>query len=251
MWCSLFADIITALALSIVVYFDARAIGQHGSVSAFSSIGGVPFFLGVAIYAFEGVGMTLPLELSMKDKEKFGVTLGGAMVVTLTLYATFGSMGYFAFGSDTMDIITLNLQLGVVAKVVKMGLCISLFFTFPVMMHPVYDIYERRVHGSTWYRRLGENKVIAMYAIIAVLRLLVVCAIAGVAVGVPHFSAFLALVGSSVCTLLAFVMPALIHLRVMKEGLTPWTYSVDYFLIAFGCLFGLWGTYDAVIGILL
>ena len=46
---------------------------------ALEAFGGLSVFLygvGVAVYAFEGVGMVLPLESEAKDKDKFGKVLG-------------------------------------------------------------------------------------------------------------------------------------------------------------------------------
>lgn len=54
-------------------------------------------------------------------------------------------MGYLAFGEATQDIITFNLPNNWMAAVVKLALCIGLFFTFPAMMIPVYEIVERNL----------------------------------------------------------------------------------------------------------
>ena len=48
-----------------------------------------------------------------------------------------------AFGENTQDIITLNLPPNWTSTVVKISLCIGLFFTFPIMLIPVYEIIER------------------------------------------------------------------------------------------------------------
>lgn len=53
--------------------------------------------------------------------------------------------GYLAFGKETQDIITFNLPNNWMAAAVKLSLCIGLFFTFPPMMIPVYQIVERKL----------------------------------------------------------------------------------------------------------
>ncbi|KAB5561324.1 hypothetical protein DKX38_006281 [Salix brachista] len=50
-----------------------------------------------------------------------------------------GVLSYFAFGEDTKNIIITNLGLGLLSNLVQIGLCINLFFTFPLMMNPVYE----------------------------------------------------------------------------------------------------------------
>ena len=42
------------------------------------------------------------------------------------------------------DIITTNFGQGLLSSLVQLGLCINLFFTFPLMMNPVYEVAERR-----------------------------------------------------------------------------------------------------------
>ncbi|KAE8037193.1 hypothetical protein FH972_009803 [Carpinus fangiana] len=42
--------------------------------------------MGVAIYSFEGVGMVLPLESEMKDKDKFGKVLALTMAFISLMY---------------------------------------------------------------------------------------------------------------------------------------------------------------------
>lgn len=61
------------------------------------------FFYGlsVAVYAFEGIGMVLPLESKAKDKKKFGGVLALAMMIISLLYGAFGALGYLAFGEET------------------------------------------------------------------------------------------------------------------------------------------------------
>ena len=60
----------------------------------------------------------------------------------------FGIAGYLSFGPDTKEIITLNLEPegGIdFALIVKVCLCFSLFFTYPVMMFPVTKIITPKV----------------------------------------------------------------------------------------------------------
>jgi len=45
---------------------------------------------------------------------------------------------------------------------------------------------------------------------------------------------FISLIGSSVCSLLGFVFPAMFHLKVGSVGMPLWEKVLDYFLIVFG-----------------
>lgn len=248
---SLFADVVKMAALSMILFYDVRELQDFQGASAFTSASSIPFFLGIAVYAFEGVGMTLPLELSVKDKNKFGSTLALALSIIAVVYALFGSMGYLAFGKETRDIITLNLPQGIITHCVKVGFCISLFFTFPVMMHPVYEIFERRISLSSWFQNNigihGEEKQTAFFS---ALRAVIVVFVAYLAISIPQFSTFLSIIGSSVCSLLAFIIPGLLHLRAMGEDIEKTDLFADWFLIVFGAIFGIWGTIDTIRGLI-
>ncbi|GAA0142320.1 hypothetical protein LIER_03248 [Lithospermum erythrorhizon] len=55
----------------VMIFLQSKPIVQaFGSVSVFF------YGLGVSVYAFEGIGMVLPLEAKAKDKQRFGKILG-------------------------------------------------------------------------------------------------------------------------------------------------------------------------------
>ncbi|KAL5058262.1 hypothetical protein RYX36_029866 [Vicia faba] len=179
--------------------------------------------------------MVLPLESETKNKEKFGRVLGLGMGMISLLFGAFGLLGYFAFGEETKDIITTNLGQGLVSVVVQLGLCVNLFITFPLMMNPVYEVFERRFWDSRYCLWL---------------RWLLVLVVSLVALFVPNFADFLSLVGSSVCVVLGFVLPALFHCMVFKEEL-GWRCMVsDGAIMVFGFVVAVYGTYSSVSEIL-
>lgn len=230
---SIFADFANGISMAVVMQQDVATIIKKGisTVSANQGLSTLPFAIGVAIYAYEGVGLVLPLESSMKERKNFGRVLGLAMVCITLIYITFGLLGYFAFGDETLDIVTLNLGSSWKTTVVKLGLCVGLFFTFSVMMYPVHEVMEQRLAR-------GRPSMI--------LRTLIVMAATLCAVAVPHFGDFLSLVGNSVCCMLAFVMPALIHMKAHKEDISRSLLGLDYAIIAFGVSYGVLGTISAL-----
>lgn len=146
---SIFADIVDLGAMGVVMVEDVLLIIRNRpEVRAFGGLSVFFYGMGVAVYAFEGIGMVLPIESETREKEKFGRILGLSMAFISLLYGSFGVLGYFAFGNETKDIITANLGAGLISSLVQLGLCINLFFTFPLMMNPVYEIAERRFWGG-------------------------------------------------------------------------------------------------------
>ncbi|KAF8113282.1 hypothetical protein N665_0052s0005 [Sinapis alba] len=229
---SIFADVVDLGAMAVVIVEDVKiAVEQRPDVVAFGGMSVFFYGMGVAVYAFEGVGMVLPLESEMKDKEKFGKVLALSMGVIALIFGAFGVLGYMAFGDETMDIITANLGPGLVTSLVKLGLCINLFFTFPLMMNPVFEIVERRFWSG-------------MYCVW--LRWLLVLAVTLVALLVPNFADFLSLVGSSVCCALGFVLPALFHLMVFKDEIGWKQQTLNSGIVVLGLVLAVSGTWSSL-----
>lgn len=111
---SIFADICNVLAMTLVVKEDVQKIlGGEFSFSdrkaVSSNIRGLPFAGGMAVFCFEGFGMTFALESSMRERGRFSKLLAQAFTGITLVYVTFGFFGFMAYGDDTKDIVTLNL----------------------------------------------------------------------------------------------------------------------------------------------
>ncbi|KAL7612968.1 amino acid transporter AVT3C [Lactuca sativa] len=233
---SIFADVVDLGAMGVVmveeviIYLNSSPVLQaFGGFSAFF------YGIGVAVYSFEGIGMVLPIETEMENKNKFGKVLGITIAFIAIMFASFGIFGYFAFGDETKDIITTNLGQGWLSSVVQLGLCLNLFFTFPIMMNPVYEVFERMFcegRYSLWVR----------WVTVLVVSLVALC--------VPNFADFLSLVGSSVCIVLGFVLPALFHLMVYRNELGWIGWVKDGALVVFGALLAISGTWSSLLEIL-
>ncbi|KAK9287161.1 hypothetical protein L1049_015572 [Liquidambar formosana] len=229
---SIFADVVDIGAMGMVMIEDIFVfLKQRPAVEAFGGLSMFFYILGVAVYSFEGIGMVLPIESEMKEKEKFGKILGWAMAFITLMYGGFGVLGYFAFGEETKDMITANLGKGLVNTLVQLGLCINLYFTFPLMMNPVYELVERRFCGGRYCLWL---------------RWVLVLVVSLVALTVPNFTDFMSLVGSSVCCALAFVFPALFHLLVFKDEMGWKGLFLDVAFVVLGIGLGISGTWYAL-----
>jgi len=236
---SLFADVVNITGLCAVLYEDYQVSvnnSEHGRGDEDLTAINYSSFLyvtGVAIYSLEGVGLVLPLESSHVCRDEFPSVMKKTIFGITSLMIVFGCSGYYAFGSLTESPITLNLG-GEWATVVKLCLCVGLYLTFPMMMFPVNEVLEDFFLSEKMPK---PNRVF---------RTCVVIASATIAYAVPNFGQFLSLVGSSICTLLAFILPCYFHLMAFgRQGLSYWEILLDYFLIGFGVLFGVLGTYES------
>ncbi|CAN6314706.1 unnamed protein product [Urochloa humidicola] len=248
---SILADACTVLAVATVVKQDVELLSTRGAppFAGRSAVAadprGVAFACGFAVFCFEGFCMTLALEASMSDRTKFRPVLFHAIAGVTAVYACFGAAGYLAYGDATMDIVTLNLPNTWSTAVVKVAMCVALALTFPIMMHPIHEIVEARLLG--WLRRKqrgGGGGGVVERAAVQASRVAVVAALCAVACFVPAFGSFASLVGSTVCALLSFVLPALFHIRV--AGASAMKRAVDWGILVFGLAFAAHGLYTVV-----
>uniref|UniRef100_A0A6N2N5X5 Amino acid transporter transmembrane domain-containing protein n=1 Tax=Salix viminalis TaxID=40686 RepID=A0A6N2N5X5_SALVM len=221
---SIFADICNVLAMAIVVKEDIDKVisgefrfGDRTAIT--SSIGGLPFAGGMAVFCFEGFGMTLSLEASMKEKGGFASLL-----------------------AKTFSGITL----------LYVGLCLGLAFTFPIMAHPIHEIVEGKLRKSEWIRKVsykeGENPTLVGKFGTYLSRAILIVVLALVASFVPGFGEFASLVGSTVCALISFVLPATFHLKLFGSSLRFWQKALDYVFLIGGLLFAAHGFYNSIVG---
>lgn len=63
---SMLANILQFVGLGIIFYYLLQDIPPVSQRKVFASVGQLPLYFGTAIYAFEGIGIVLPLENSMK-----------------------------------------------------------------------------------------------------------------------------------------------------------------------------------------
>ncbi|CAL4936710.1 unnamed protein product [Urochloa decumbens] len=245
---SILADACTVLAVATVVKQDAELLatrGAAGRAAVAADPRGVAFAAGFAVFCFEGFCMTLALEASMSDRTRFRAVLSHAIAGVTAVYACFGAAGYLAYGDATMDIVTLNLPNTWSTAAVKVAMCVALALTFPVMMHPIHEIVEARL--LAWLRKQHAAGGVVERAALQASRVAVVAALCAVACFVPAFGAFASFVGSTVCALLSFVLPALFHLRVVgAAGASAARRGVDWGILGFGLAFAAHGMYTVV-----
>jgi proton-coupled amino acid transporter len=242
---SIFADVCNVLAMAIVIKEDLQLFDHpFANRSAFNGLWAVPFTFGVAVFCFEGFSMTLALEASMAERRKFRWVLSQAVAAIITVYVCFGVCGYLAYGDATKDIITLNLPNNWSSVAVKVGLCIALAFTFPVMMHPIHEIVETRFRSSGCFQKLSHSG--AEWLGLPSSRILVVAILTVVASFIPAFGSFISFVGSTMCALLSFVLPALFHLSIVGSSMSLWRRVLDYVILLFGLAFAGYGLVSAL-----
>jgi proton-coupled amino acid transporter len=228
---SLLANTANFCALSSVLFQDYESYEPHNDTIHMVQFGGFLYIIAITIYSMEGIGLVLSLNASCQQQSRFPWLLSVTLACISCFMVVFGTAGYVAFGDLTLAPITLNLTSHWSSTFVKLALCLGLYLTYPIMMFPIWNIWENEHTTAT--RRIA-------------LRTGVVVCSAMVAFAVPNFGKFLSLVGSSICTLLGFVFPCYFHLKVLGSELSWWEWVLNVVILVGGALFGLMGTFQSV-----
>ena len=211
---SIVADVTMAFALGTVFYYCKTEMDAHAEEGVevqrlHSDTSMVPYFFGVCIYCYEGIGMVIPIQNAMRNKHQFKLVWGLNMVLVTLLFWGVGFVGYYAYGVSVRESISSNLPAFEKLQVmVQIALSVGLYFTFPVMMFPVYQILDSYRGAKDAEADFKSN----------IVRFVVVFASAFVASAVPSFSSFIVLVGSSTCALLALILPAVFSLKLQSSS---------------------------------
>ena len=199
------ADVFIMLGLLYLYYFDIATLVQNHGVADV-----VPFnpnswtlFIGTAIFTFEGIGLIVPIQESMKNPAKFPPVLAVVMVIITIIFTSMGALSYAAFGSVTKTVVLLNLpQDNKFVNGVQFLYSLAILLSTPLQLFPAIRILENELFTrsgkfNTWIK---WQKNIFRFLLVMVCALIAWC-------GAGDLDKFVALVGSFACVPLVYIYP--------------------------------------------
>lgn len=202
---ALVADLFIALGLFYLYYYDIWTIADNREISdivLFNS-NDWTLFIGTAIFTFEGIGLIIPIQSSMKDPSKFPRILAIVMVIVCVIYLSIGSLSYAAYGSSTKTVILLNLpQDSKAVNGVQFIYSLAILLSTPLQIYPAIEITSQQLFSRTgkynpWIK--WKKNIFRFFMVMA-------CAAIAWA-GAGDLDKFVALVGSFACVPLVFIYP--------------------------------------------
>lgn len=185
-------------------------------------------FIGTAIFTFEGVGLIIPIQESMKQPKKFLPTLCCVMVVISLIFVSTGSLGYAAFGSNVKTVVILNLpQDSHFVNSVQLLYSLAIILSTPLQLFPAIRIIENGlfVRSGKYSRKIKWEK--NFFRCVLVFITAVVSWI-----GADDLDKFVSLTGSFACIPLVYIYPPLLHIKSVAN--TPLLKAVDIFFLILG-----------------
>ncbi|XP_065092454.1 proton-coupled amino acid transporter-like protein CG1139 [Ochlerotatus camptorhynchus] len=248
---SMVAAILAISGITISFMFLLSDLPRSTSVSPASDWRTIPLYFGTVMYAFEGIGVILPLENNMKTPKDFcrwnGV-LNTGMTIVVCLYSAVGFYGYLKYGDAAQGSITLNLPSHLfLAELVRLLMAVAVFASYALQFYVPMTIL-----GPVVRRQFGSNAAqdYAEYA----LRIALVLLTFTLAAIIPNLGSFISLVGAVSTSTLALVFPPLLEIATYwpnrQYGRWNWILWKDIAVVSLGLFGFLIGTSTSVVEII-
>lgn len=211
---ALIADAFIVIGLAYLFYFDILTLNTQGlsDIIMFNQKDWT-LFIGTAIFTFEGIGLIIPIQESMKNPEKFPKVMLVIMIIITTLFTTMGAVSYAAYGSKTETVVLLNLpQDNKMVNGVQFLYSLAILLSTPLQIFPAIRITENAFFTKSgkynpyikWQKNGFRFLVVAICALIAW-------------GGADDLDKFVALVGNFACIPLVYIYPVSYLIPVRKS----------------------------------
>jgi proton-coupled amino acid transporter len=202
---ALIADLFIVLGLVYLYYYDILTLVDNHGIADIVQFNKDDWtlFIGTAIFTFEGIGLIIPIQSSMKDPKKFPRVLGMVMVAVTIIFISMGALSYAAYGSATKTVVLLNMpQDNKLVNSVQFIYSLAILLSTPLQIYPAIEITSQQLFSRTgkynpwikWKKNVFRFLMVALCAVIAW-------------AGAGQLDKFVALVGSFACIPLVFVYP--------------------------------------------
>ncbi|XP_026500631.2 proton-coupled amino acid transporter-like protein CG1139 isoform X1 [Vanessa tameamea] len=243
------ANVLMAVGVGAVLYEATQDLPPVESREYLASWHQLPLYFGTAVYAFEGIGLVLPLKNEMKNREQFQKPLGVlnvGMVVVASIFVVVGFLGYLKWGDDVAGSLTLNLRQGhVLSTTVQVLITVAMLLTYPLQFYVPIAItwpFLRKKFGQ----RLPVAKELGYRALIVMLTFIL-------AESIPQLGLFISLVGAISSTALALIFPPIIQLVATYQNnnkIPPYMILKNSLIITLGIFIFIAGTYQSLASII-
>ncbi|XP_054710008.1 proton-coupled amino acid transporter-like protein CG1139 isoform X2 [Uloborus diversus] len=245
------ANVLQSVGLVIVLYYLLK--GPHSTtLNVYTApIEKLPLYFGTAMYAFEGIGVVLPLENAMATPDAFGGlngVLNTGMVIVASLYTGVGFYGYLKYGDNVKSSITFNLPAGITSEVVRLMFAVAIFLSYALQLYVPLQILWPYVKTKFNLQRFSQKEQLILEYIFRTFLVSITFAMAAV---IPMLHLFIALVGAMASSSLALIFPPIIEMVMVWEsgigrGKLRLIKIKNVFLIVFGLTGSIIGTTMAI-----
>ena len=217
---ALLADIFILFGITYIYWYDISAIsrmgGFHSSIKLFNPHD-FTMTVGSAIFTFEGIGLILPIQSSMKQPEHFSKLLYLVMIIITVIFTSVGILCYGTFGEHvSVEVIDNFPQTSKLVNAVQFLYSMAVLVGTPVQLFPAMRNIELKIFG----RASGKQSGLTKWKKNGFRTLLVILCGLIAAFGASDLDKFVALIGSFACVPLVYIYPAYLHYKGVATR--PW-----------------------------
>ncbi|XP_065064119.1 vesicular inhibitory amino acid transporter-like [Rhopilema esculentum] len=230
--------------------------------------------MGIVVVSYSSQPYMPAIHGSMRHPRKYSTVMNITYFAITMVKIVFGIIGYLTFKGETQQVITNNLPHGLFKTTVNMGVLVLALASFTFPAYTVFVIIDkitlkrsrdwlirkikRLKEKGTWdetgiedddedfddeeemtdkkslikEKRIDEEKPSRWKR--ALVRLSLITVALAVAIAIPHFGLYMALVGSFTGMCLSFIFPCLFHMKLQQNEMKKYEFFLDTAIIAFG-----------------
>jgi len=231
---ALLADVFILAGVGYIWYYDIASLISRGIAPSVVKFNSAAFTLtiGSSIFTFEGIGLILPIQSSMKQPEKFSYLLYLVMLIITIIFTSVGALCYATFGDETKIQVISNFPAdSPLVNTIQCLYSLAVLVGNPVQLFPATRIIETSLFGGKASGK--KSKPIKWKKNALRSGLMILCGGISI-VGASDLDKFVALIGAFACVPLVYIYPPFLHYRGMAE--TRVEKGFDALLIAVGVI---------------
>lgn len=184
-------------------------------------------FIGTAVFTYEGIGLIIPIQESMRQPQKFSKVLGFVMIAVTFVFVSVGALLYAACGSQVETVILLNLPNSGLTNVIQLLYSIAIMLSTPLQLFPAIRILENAlfVRSGKFSRKVKWQKNVFRFFVVFLIGIVAY-------IGADDLDKFVALIGSVACVPLVYIYPPLLHMQIKPKF--SFQYCIDVLIVIIG-----------------
>lgn len=228
---ALLANVFILSGIATIIFYSTKDLIEHGPspVKLFNK-DDWSLFIGVAIFAFEGIGLIIPVQQSMRHPENFPKVLFAVIVLCCILFVGIGSLCYITYGDDVQTVVILNLPQDSIPVIsIQFFYALAIMLSVPLQILPAIRIMESRIFKRRLSGRVDPTTKIYKNAF----RIFITLITSLIAyLGSSNLDLFVSFIGCIACIPLVYMYPPMLHLRCVAKS--DFAKGIDMILIIFG-----------------
>ncbi|CAI9718035.1 Hypothetical predicted protein [Octopus vulgaris] len=206
------ATIISMFLLLAVILMDVPDLMNQPVEHKTTTIRTFASSFGIICFAFTGHSLFLTVQSDMKVSSDFNKSLMFGYMGILLIYLPVPMAGYLLYGAKLTPNILETISTGPVLHVVQVTFTFHILMAFIILMNPICQELEAKLKISA---NFNIKRIMS--------RSLVMLCIVFIAETFPDFDSILSLIGGSAITILTFIFPSIIYLKLapMKGDWEP------------------------------